>query len=292
MSRIRLFDAHTHLNMEEWTEEERREQLRETEEAGIFVMNAGDSASSSLLAVRLAEEYPWCFASTGIHPSYASHYTEEDLRTVYRLADHPRVRAVGEIGLDFYYGKDDKEEQIALFRKQLRFALEKKMPVMIHTRDADALTMDILKEEGLFSDERKGAFPPRPDGKGGEMPDARVQLHCYSGSAELALEYAKLGATFSLGGPITFKNGKKPAHVVQEVPLAFLMSETDAPYLTPVPYRGKPNKPMYVEYVVRRMAVLKDISYEEAAAATYENALRFFGLADSAEGPRVPEGSL
>lgn len=292
MSRIRLFDTHTHLNMEEWTEAERAEQVRETAEAGIFVMNAGDSASSSLLAVRLAEENPWCFAAAGIHPEHALHYTEEDLETVFHLTEHPRVRALGEIGVDFHYGKDSKEEQIILFRRQLRYALEKKIPVMIHTRDADALTMEILKEEGLFSDERKAAFPLRPDGKGGEVPDARVQLHCYSGSAELALEYAKLGATFSLGGPITFKNGKKPAHVVQEVPLAFLMSETDAPYLTPVPFRGKTNKPMYVEYVVRRMAVLKDISYEEAAKATYENALRFFGLEDAEEGPRLPERSL
>ena len=97
------------------------------------------------------------------------------------------------------------------------------------------------------------------------------------------------GASFSLGGPITFKNGKKPAHVVQEVPLAFLMSETDAPYLTPVPFRGKPNKPMYVEYVVRRMAVLKDITYEEAAKATYENALRFFALTETEDGLRPLE---
>ena len=289
MADIRLFDAHTHLNMEDWTEEERSERVQETAEAGIFVMNAGDSASSSHLAVRQAEENPWCFAAAGIHPSHASHYTEEDLKAIVRLADHPRVRAIGEIGLDFYYGKEDKEEQIELFRKQLRIAREKEMPVMIHTRDADALTMEILIEEGLFSEERKAAFPLRQDGKGGEMPDARVQLHCYSGSAELALEYAKLGASFSLGGPITFKNGKKPAHVVQEVPLAFLMSETDAPYLTPVPFRGKPNKPMYVEYVVRRMAVLKDITYEEAAKATYENALRFFALTETEDGLRPLE---
>ena len=199
MSRIRLFDAHTHLNMEEWTEEERREQLRETEEAGIFVMNAGDSASSSLLAVRLAEEHPWCFASTGIHPSHASHYTEEDLRTVYRLADHPRVRAVGEIGLDFYYGKDDKEEQLALFRKQLRFALEKKMPVMIHTRDADALTMDILKEEGIHG----------------------FIMHGFTGSYEIACQALSLGGMISLS-----PNAERAKSFEKLLALPFLI-ETD-----------------------------------------------------------------
>ena len=125
---------------------------------------------------------------------------------------------------------------------------------MIHSRDAHQLTMDILKEEGAFSDERKSWFAPRK-AVDREVPDARVQMHCFSGSPELALEYVKLGATMSLGGPVTFKNGKKAAEVVRQVPIEYLMSETDAPYMAPVPLRGRPNKSPYIEHIVRRMVV-------------------------------------
>ena len=143
--------------------------------------------------------------------------------------------------------------------------------------DMGMFNMDILKEEGAFSDERKSWFPGRPCGDG-SAPDARVQLHCFSGSYELAEEYVKLGATISLGGPITFKNGKKAAEVAQKIPLDFLLSETDAPYLAPEPFRGRPNKSPYIEHVVRRMAMLKGISYGEAADKLTANAIRFFGI--------------
>ena len=148
---------------------------------------------------------------------------------------------------------------------------------MIHTRDAHQLTMDILKEEGAFSDERKSWFTPRTVG-GREVPDARVQMHCFSGSPELALEYVKLGATLSLGGPVTFKNGKKAAEVVRQVPIEYLMSETDAPYMAPVPLRGRPNKSPYIEHIVRRMAMLKDMDYGEAARILTENGKHFFDI--------------
>ena len=186
--------------------------------------------------------------------------------------------AIGEIGLDFYYGKEDREEQQELFRKQIRLANELRMPIMIHSRDAHQLTMDILNEEGAFTDERKSWFPARPSADGGTEADARVQLHCYSGSVELAYEYVKLGATISLGGPITFKNGKKAAEVARQIPIEYLLSETDAPYLAPEPFRGRPNKSPYITHVVRRMALLKGIEYEEAAAILTENGKRFFGI--------------
>ena len=152
------------------------------------------------------------------------------------------------------------------------------MPIMIHSRDAHLLTMDILKEEGAFSNERKSWFPARPATGGGSEPDARVQMHCFSGSPELALEYVKLGATISLGGPVTFKNGKKAAEVVRRVPIEYLLSETDAPYMAPEPLRGRPNRSEYIEHIVRRMAVLKGLEYEEAARILTENGKRFFGI--------------
>lgn len=274
-----LFDAHTHLNFEEFSAEERAALAAEIASSAVrYIIDVGDSVASSEQAVRDAEAYSWCYAAVGIHPHYAAKTTEEDLARIERLAAHEKVRAIGEIGLDFYYGKETKEAQIALFRKQIRLANRLVMPIMVHTRDADELTLEILKEEGAFDSARRQAFPQRPDGKGGFCEDARVQLHCYSGAKELAREYVRLGATISIGGPLTFKNARKSVEVVEALPLAFVLSETDAPYLAPVPMRGKQNKSPYIEHVVRRMALIKGIAYEDAAAVTLENGKRFFAI--------------
>ena len=290
-----LFDAHTHLNFQEYTDEERAELAAEIEASEVgYIVDVADCVASAKQALADAAAYPWCYAAVGIHPDHAPYYMgirggnaefaakadkalEADLDEIRKLAADPKAVCIGEIGLDFHYGKDDHDEQEELFRRQVRLANELRLPIMIHSRDAHKLTMDILKEEGAFSEERKSWFPGRP-GEHGEVPDARVQLHCFSGSYELAEEYVKLGATISLGGPITFKNGKKAAEVAQKIPLEFLLSETDAPYLAPEPLRGRSNKTPYIEHVVRRMAVLKGISYDEAAETLSANAMRFFGI--------------
>ena len=273
-----LFDSHTHLNFEKYTEEERREIASEIEASEVaFIIDVADCVDTAVQALKDSDDYPWCYAAVGIHPDHASTYTDADIEEIRKLAAHPKAVAIGEIGLDFYYGTDDREEQQELFRKQIRLANELRMPIMIHSRDAHRLTMDILKEEGAFSDERKSWFSPRlVDGK--EVPDARVQMHCFSGSPELALEYVKLGATMSLGGPVTFKNGKKAAEVVRKLPVWYLMSETDAPYMAPEPLRGRPNKSPYIEHIVRRMAILKGLDYEEIAGILTENGKHFFNI--------------
>lgn len=279
-----LFDAHTHLDFEEYTDEERAGLAAEIEasEVGIII-DAADCVASARQAVADAAAYPWCYAAVGIHPERAADYRDAgeklsaDIEEIKKLAMLPKSVCIGEIGLDFHYGKDDHAEQEELFRRQIRLANQLRMPIMIHSRDAHQLTMDILKEEGAFSEERKSWFPKRP-GENGPADDARVQLHCFSGSVELAREYVKLGATISLGGPITFKNGRKAAEVAAAIPLEFLLSETDAPYLAPEPFRGRPNRSTYIEHVVRRMSVLKGISYEETAKALTENGARFFGI--------------
>ena len=296
-----LFDAHTHLDFEKFSDDERQELAREIETSELgYIIDVADCTDSARQALRDADDYDWCYAAVGIHPDHASVYTDEDIEEIRRLAAHPKAVAIGEIGLDYYYGTDDREEQQELFRRQIRLANELRLPIMIHSRDANQLTMDILTEEGAFSDERKSWFPGRP--APGELapsafahdmvipgeytaedgsrlvPDARVQMHCYSGSPEMAEEYVKLGATISLGGPVTFKNGKKAAETARRIPIEFLLSETDAPYMAPEPLRGRPNKPHYVEHVVRRMAMIKGISYDEAAAVLTENGLRFFGI--------------
>ena len=295
-----IFDAHTHLNFEKYTDGERRALAAEIESSELgYIIDVADCVSSAEQALRDAEDYGWCYAAVGIHPDHASVFTDADIEEIRRLAAHPKAVAIGEIGLDYYYGTDDRDEQQDLFRKQIRLANELRMPIMIHSRDANQLTMDILTEEGAFSPERKTWFAGRPApgsmspgafrndmkmadeySEGGLrlVPDARVQMHCYSGSPEMAEEYVKLGATISLGGPVTFKNGKKAAEVVRRIPIEFLLSETDAPYMAPEPLRGRPNKPHYVEHVVRRMAMIKGISYEEAARVLTENGKRFFGI--------------
>ena len=274
-----LFDAHTHLNFEKYTDEERRSLAAGIEASEVaFIIDVADCVASAKQALADAAAYPWCFAAVGIHPDHASTYTDADIEEIRKLAADPKAVAIGEIGLDFYYGTDDREEQQELFRKQIRLANELKMPIMIHSRDAHQLTMDILKEEGAFSEERKSWFPGRPAAGGGSEPDARVQMHCFSGSPELALEYVKLGATISLGGPVTFKNGKKAAEVVRQIPIEYLLSETDAPYMAPEPLRGRPNRSEYIEHIVRRMAVLKGLDYEEAARILTENGKRFFSI--------------
>lgn len=273
-----LFDAHTHLNFEKYSEEERLEIAAAIEASDVgYIVDVADCVASAKQALADAAAYPWCYAAVGIHPDHASSYTDADIDEIRRLAADPKAVAIGEIGLDFYYGTDDREEQQVLFRKQIRLANELKMPIMIHSRDAHQLTMDILKEEGAFSDERKSWFPPRMMADG-PKPDARVQMHCFSGSPELALEYAKLGATMSLGGPVTFKNGKKAAEVVRQLPIEYLMSETDAPYMAPEPLRGRPNMSPYIEHIVRRMSILKGLDYEETARILTENAKHFFGI--------------
>ena len=273
-----LFDAHTHLNFEKYSDEERREIAAAIEASDVgFIVDVADCVASAEQALADAAAYPWCYAAVGIHPDHASSYTDADIEEIRRLAADPKAVAIGEIGLDFYYGTDDREEQQVLFRKQIRLANELKMPIMIHSRDAHQLTMDILKEEGAFSDERKSWFLPRMTADG-PKPDARVQMHCFSGSPELALEYAKLGATMSLGGPVTFKNGKKAAEVVRQLPIEYLMSETDAPYMAPEPLRGRPNMSPYIEHIVRRMSILKGLDYEETARILTENAKHFFGI--------------
>ncbi len=274
-----LFDSHTHINNESYTEEEREELIRgiEASELLSWCTDIGFDLPSSILAAQHAEKYPWCFAAVGVHPHDSGSMTEEILETLRRLAAQPGVRAIGEIGLDYHYMYSEKEDQRYWFRRQIRLANELRMPIVIHSREADQETMDILAAEGAFSGERQSWFPKRPGPDGTEVPDARVDIHCFSGSAELAAEYVKLGATIGLCGPLTYKNNKKTVRVAEQIPLEYLMVETDAPYLTPVPKRGEPNKPWYVEYTARRLAEIKGITFEEAARATCGNALRFFG---------------
>lgn len=279
-----LFDSHAHINENRYSDAQRKALMDEIErqEKIAYVADIGFNLKSSVLAAKHAAERTWCVGVVGVHPHEAETVTESVLDEIKNLAAQPGVKAIGEIGLDYYYMNSPKEDQIYWFRRQVQLANELRMPIVIHSREADRETLDILIEEGAFSDERKSWFEKRPGPlKGGQetlVEDARVDIHCFSGSAELGREYVKLGATLGICGPLTYKNNKKTVRVVEEVPLEYLMIETDAPYLAPVPFRGKENKPWYVEFTARRLADIKGIPYEEVAKMTYENARRFYGV--------------
>ena len=276
-----LYDSHTHLNHDGYDEAQRSEVIAAIQASDVeHVNDIGIDLASSKMAVDHAVRYPWCHATVGFHPHQAKDADDMSLAMIKMLAGKPEVVAIGEIGLDFHYDFSPRDVQRDIFRKQIQMAIELKMPIVIHSREADQETMDILKEEGAFSEERKADFPGRPVPEGWESAagDARVLLHCYSGSAELAEQYVRLGGWISIAGPITFKNNKKTVKVVQTIPEQFLMVETDAPFLTPEPFRGRPNMSPYVEHTARRVGVLKGIGYDEICHITMENAKRFFGV--------------
>lgn len=276
-----LYDSHTHLNHDGYDEAERAEVIAAIEASDVSHVNdIGIDLASSRMAVDHAAKYPWCHATVGFHPHEAKDADDMSLTMIKMLAGKPDVVAIGEIGLDFHYDHSPRDVQREVFRRQIRMAIELKMPIVIHSREADQETMDILKEEGAFSDERKSVFPTRPVPEGWESAagDARVLLHCYSGSAELAEQYVRIGGWISIAGPVTFKNNKKTIKVVQTIPEQFLMVETDAPFLTPEPFRGRPNMSPYVEHTARRVGVLRGIEYDEICRITMDNAKRFFGV--------------
>ena len=281
-----FFDSHAHLN-NEMSDEARAAMVRAIEDSELdYVMDIGFDLPSSKLAVDHAAKYPWCYAAVGCHPHDTDSMDDMQLALIKGLAKKKKVMAIGEIGLDFHYDHSPRDVQREWFRRQIRLANELKMPIAIHSREADQEVLDILKEEGAFSDERKSWFPERPDTTGyvskqpGTCKDARVLLHCFSGSAELGSQYVKLGATISIAGPVTYENNRKTVGVVAELPLDFLLVETDSPYLTPEPFRGKKNDPSKVEYTARKVAEIKGLSLEEVAAKTKENAMRFYGITE------------
>lgn len=269
-----LFDSHTHFNNEDLTSLERQalfSMVDDAVKAGRLsgAVDIGFDVESSDMAAVHAERWHWCYAAVGCHPHNVKYMDEVRLEQIKKLASKKKVMAIGEIGLDFHYDLSDRDTQRKWFRKQIRLANELHMPISVHAREADREVMDILKDEDAFSDERKKWF-------GGK--NAGVLLHCFSGSAELGMEYVKLGATISVAGPVTYKNNRKTVAMVDAVPIEHLLVETDAPYLTPVPFRGKRNTPLFVEYTARKVAEIKGLTFEETARITRENAKRFYNI--------------
>jgi len=253
-----LFDSHSHLNSERY-EDDLQEIIKRIEDSKLsYVMDVGYDLASSLSAVKHAAEFDFCYAAVGCHPHDTKDMDEDVYYLLKGLSQKPKVKAIGEIGLDYYHDHSERDVQQYWFRRQIQLAHEVKLPIIIHDRDAHGDILKILKEERAF--------------------ERGVLMHCFSGSVELAHQYIKLGAKLSIAGPVTFKNAHKLVDVVREIPISELLIETDAPYLTPEPHRGKRNEPIYVEYVCRKVAEIKGISFEEAAKATMKNAKEFFHI--------------
>jgi TatD DNase family protein len=253
-----LFDTHAHINALQF-EEDREEVIQRALDEGVEnIVVVGFDNETITGAMELAEKYDFIYAAVGWHPVDAIDMTDDDLRRIEELASHPKVVAIGEMGLDYHWDKSPKDIQKEVFRKQIQLAKKVNLPIIIHNRDATNDVVTILKEE-------------KAEEVGGIM-------HCYSGSLETAQQCLDMNFYISFGGPVTFKNAKQPKEVAKEVPLDRLLIETDCPYLSPHPLRGKRNEPAYVKFIAEQIAELKEISYTDLAHKTTANAKRLFKL--------------
>lgn len=252
-----IFDTHAHYDDSQF-EKDRDMVLASMPELGVgTIVNVSASYDSCRRAVALAEKYPFVYAAVGIHPDEVGALNEETFAEMKKLFQHKKVVAVGEIGLDYYWDNEPHDVQQEWFIRQVELARELDLPVLIHSREAAADTMYVMKTyaQGL-----------------------RGVIHCYSYSREMAEEYVKMGFYIGIGGVVTFKNAKKLKEVAEAVPLKRIVLETDCPYMAPEPFRGRRNQSSYLRYVAEKIAELKDISTEEVIAVTEENARELYRL--------------
>ncbi len=253
-----LFDTHAHLNAIQYQDDLEEVIERALHEGVTHTVVVGFDTETITKAIELAEAYDFIYAGVGWHPVDAIDMTDADLEWIKELASHPKVVAIGEMGLDYYWDKSPKDVQKEVFRKQIALAKEVNLPIIIHNRDATADVVEILQEEGASE-------------VGGIM-------HCFTGSLEVARQCMEMNFYISFGGPVTFKNAKKPKEVAAEIPMERLLIETDCPYLTPHPFRGKRNEPSYVKYVAEQIAELRGMDYADFVKQTSDNAKRIFGI--------------
>lgn len=250
-----IFDTHAHYNDKAFNED-RTTLLDSFPESGILgVINCGTDIEESKNSIALSENYDFMYCAVGFHPEEISKANENYLEEIRELSMHKKCVAIGEIGLDYYWVKDNKEEQKRIFTEQVILANELNLPVIIHSRDAHNDTLDILKKY-------------KPTGV----------LHCFSGSVEVMKEVLKLGMYIGLGGAVTFKNARVPLEVAKELPLERLLLETDCPYMSPVPMRGKRNQSTYISFVAEKIAEVKNLTKEEVLTTANNNAFKLFNI--------------
>ncbi len=251
-----LFDTHTHLDDKKF-DKDRSAVIDSLKSEGVsLLVNIGADMKSSENSIALSEKYDFIYASVGVHPSDTKDLTDEDIQKLEKMSRHEKVVAIGEIGLDYYWDEPERDIQKKWFIKQLALAKDLNMPYIIHDRDAHSDTIEIIKKVGYTNG----------------------VMHCFSGSAEFAQEVIKMGMYVSLSGTVTFKNAQKTKAVAGVVPLDKLLIETDSPYLTPEPFRGKRNNSGYLKYTAQKIAEIRNMEFEEIAKITMENGKRFYNI--------------
>lgn len=251
-----IFESHAHYDDKQF-HKDREAMFKEFPDHNIqYVINVGADMRSSRISIELAKNYPFIYAAVGVHPHEVSDMKEEDLEHLLHFSAYEKVLAIGEIGLDYHYDYAPRSIQKLWFREQLKLAKELELPVIIHSREASQETFDIIMEADL--------------GKTAGV------IHCYSGSAEMALEYVKKGFYIGVGGVITFKNAKKLIDTVKAIPLDKILIETDAPYLAPVPHRGKRNDSRFLPEIIKAIAEIKGVTSQEVEDVTYNNGKKLF----------------
>ena len=258
-----IFETHAHYDDDRF-DEDRHELLASLPEAGIgIVVNCGASAQGNYDTIALTQQHAHVYGALGVHPSNIEDMNEDFFAWIKENAKQDKIVAIGEVGLDYYWDKEEdvQKKQRYWFGRQLELARETSLPIIIHSRDAAADTMQVMKEHHAQ-----------------EIPGV---IHCFSYSKEMAQEFIKMGYYIGVGGVVTFKNAKKLVETVEAIPLERILLETDCPYMAPEPYRGKRNSSLYLPYVVEKIAQIKGVSTKDVERVTEENARRLFTKIDS-----------
>lgn len=255
---MKIIDSHAHLDMEAFHKDRTQVLTRAREEDISHIVTVGIDLPSSLSALDLAKEHDFVFSTIGYHPHHAKEMGPEEEKALSELALEAKVVAWGEIGLDFFHRHSPPEKQMEVFKRQINLASDAGLPIIIHDRDAHREVLDILKA--------------------GSNEKYRGVIHCFSGDHALAATFIDMGFHLSIPGTVTYKGARQVKEVAAKIPLERMLVETDAPFLTPVPFRGKRNESSFVTHTVKEIARLRGISFEEVAKQTSENAIRLFNL--------------
>lgn len=248
-----LIDTHCHIFREYYEDINR---IIETMKDGIIIVS-GDNPKSNVEVIELCKQYPNVYGTIGYHPEFVDSITGEDLNVLEEQLSYEKIVGIGEIGLDYHYGKENRDKQIVLFKSQILLAHKYHKPIVVHSRDAASDTYNVLKDN---------------------LCGNPAIMHCYSYGLDMAKQFLALGIKFGVGGTLTFKNNKKTVEVVKELDLSHFVLETDSPYLAPEPYRGEKNQPFYVDLVARKIALIKQIPYETVIKTTSKTAILEFDL--------------
>ncbi len=253
-----LIDSHSHLEMPEF-KKDLDEVIQRAKESGVeYIFTVGTDKKDWKRALEIAQSYPSVYAILGVHPHNAKEIDGETYPALRKLCRDEKVKAYGEIGLDFYRNLSPRDIQLKRFREQVELAKELRLPIVVHDREAHQETLEVLKSEKA---EQCGGI-----------------IHCFSGDYEMAKLCMDMGFYISIPGSVTFKSAEKFQEIIKRLPLESLLVETDAPFLTPIPFRGKRNEPSYIRYTAQKVAEIKRVSFEKVAEVTTENALRIYHL--------------